>query len=249
MMLRELSLAWRSVRSFQARAGEAFGRQNAIFVSREVLRPSAVKRRSTLGSRSEVQLCACFTSSDAASSSSPSLQVMLRQSLNARRIHLRESYIAISKYLHFGHARIPNRHFCCPRDGIRRTRLSKAYPNTFCTLQNLGDRPRLPQDKDITQGFPEPPQPGPVPDASEENGKTHALGSNRPLEESLSSGSGPDVPFRRILIKDHGISRSNDSTGCIGSQESPIGADGDHVQRRRYPHMGRFTSKARLSRL
>jgi hypothetical protein len=178
---------------------------------------------------------------------------MLRQSLIARSIHLKDSYIAISKYVRCGHARVPNRQFYCPHDPARRSGTSTTHSNPFSTLRNLKDRPRIPQDADITQGFPEPPESGSAPSTSEGNGKAEAPTPHQPSEESLPSDPGPDIPIRQVLSKNFESPRPKKDNASAPSHEDLMGTEGDHdgkggihYSSGQYKYMGRAISTALL---
>jgi len=154
-----------------------------------------------------------------------SFAVMLRQSLNARSIQLRDSYIAISNYVRCGHTR-PNRQFSCLRDRSRRTDASTTHLNTFSTFRNLNDLPRTPQDEDITRGFPEPPESILPPQTLEENEKAQTQTPHRPSEESLPSDPGPDVPLRTGWLKKYNSSAPNKKNASAPSLEHLVGSQG-----------------------
>ena len=185
----------------------------------------------------------------------PSFTVMLRQSLNARSIQLRDSYIAISNYVRCGHAR-PSRQFSCLRDRSRRTNASTTHLNTFSTFRNLNDLPRTPQDEDITRGFPEPPESVFPPSALEENEKAQTQTPHQPSEESLPSDSGPDVPLRTEWLKKHKSSAPNMKNAPAQSQEHLVGSQGHDngtgdIQHSngQYKYMGKLISIAPPFRL
>jgi hypothetical protein len=136
---------------------------------------------------------------------------MLRQSLNARSIQLRDSYIAISNYVRCNHAR-PNRQFSCLRDRPRRAGAPTTHLNTFSTFRNLNDLSRTPQDEDITRGFPEPPE-SVLPPTLEENGKAQTQAPRQPSKESMPSDPGPDVPL--------GTERFNEEDSSVPNAPAP----------------------------
>ena len=177
--------------------------------------------------------------------------VMLCQSLHARRSHLRESYIAISNYVRFGHSRTLKRNSCRPRDLMQRARLSTTRSHPFYTLRALKDRPRIPQDEDITQGFPEPPQSGLVPGTSERDRKPNAPGSNQGSEKSLPLDPGADLPVGSVLHHDGERSSTSGNDASVALPEQSTETEANHdggvkVRRpsRQYKYMGRFTSNA-----
>jgi hypothetical protein len=174
---------------------------------------------------------------------------MLRQSLNARSIQLRDSYIAISNYVRCGHAR-PNRQFSCLRDRSRRTDTSTTHLN-FSTFRNLKDRSRTPQDEDITRGFPEPPESVLPPPTLEESEKAQTQTPHQPSEESLPSDPGPDVPLRTEWLKKHDSPAPNMKKAPASPQEHLVGSQGHgdgtgDIQRSngRYTYMGKLISIA-----
>ena len=175
---------------------------------------------------------------------------MLRQSLNARSIQLRDSYIAISNYVRCGHAR-PNRQFSCLRDRSRRTDALTTHLNAFSTFRNLNDLPRTPQDEDITRGFPEPPESVLAPPTLEESEKiqTHY----QPSKESLPSDPGPDVPVRKEWPKKHDSSTPNmkntpaaPQKHLVGSRSHDDGTSGTQHSNGQYKYMGKLISTALL---
>ena len=185
----------------------------------------------------------------------PSFAVMLRQSLNARSIQLRNSYIAISNYVRCGHAR-PNRQFSCLRDRSRRTGTSTTHLNTFSTFRNLNDLSRTPQDEDITRGFPEPPESVLAPPTSEENKKTQTQTPHQPSKEPLPSDPGPDVPLRKEWLEKHDSSAPNTKNTpatpqehLVGSQGHDDGTGGIQHSNEQYKYMGKLISIALLRRL
>jgi hypothetical protein len=184
-----------------------------------------------------------------------SFAVMLRQSLNARSIQLRDSYIAISNYVRCGHAR-PNRQFSCLRDRSRRTDASTTHLNTFSTFRNLNNLPRTPQDEDITRGFPEPPESVLPSSTLEENEKAQTQTPHQPSEEPLPSDPGPDVPLRTEWLKKHNSSAPNMKKAPAPSQEHLVGSQGHDdgtggIQHSngRSKYMGKLTSVAPSFRL
>jgi hypothetical protein len=148
---------------------------------------------------------------------------MLRRSLNARSIQLRDSYIAISNYVRCNHAR-PNRQFSCLRDRPRRADAPATHHNTFSTFRNLNDLSRTPQDEDITRGFPEPPESVLPPPTLEENEKAQSQAPRQPSKESLPSDPGPDVPLRTERLKEQDSSVPNMKNAPAPSQEHLVGS-------------------------
>ena len=170
---------------------------------------------------------------------------MLRQGLNARSRHLRDSYIAISNYVRSSHTRSSNQQFSCLCDRTRRPGPSTTHSNRFSNLRNLEDRSRIPHDEDITEGFPEPPESVVAPSESEGNGKALTPTPHQPSEESLPSDPGPDVPIRAVWPKNPKSAKSNKNATPALSQEDPAGTEGArygkggmHHLSGQYPYMG-----------
>ena len=177
---------------------------------------------------------------------------MLRQSFNARSIHLRDSYIAISNYVRCGHAR-PNRQFPCLRDRSRRTKASTTHLNTFSTFRNLNDLSRTPKDEDITRGFPEPPESVLAPPTLEESEKTQTQTPHQPSKEPLPSDPGPDIPLRKAWSKKHDRPAPNMKNAPAIPQEHLIGSQGHsdgtgsiQHSNEQYKYMGKLISIALL---
>ena len=195
---------------------------------------------------------ACDTTRLNCTVSFPSFAVMLRQSFNARSIHLRDSYIAISNYVRCGHAR-PNRQFPCLRDRSRRTKASTTHLNTFSTFRNLNDLSRTPKDEDITRGFPEPPESVLAPPTLEESEKTQTQTPHQPSKEPLPSDPGPDIPLRKAWSKKHDRPAPNMKNApaipqehLIGSQGHSDGAGSIQHSNEQYKYMGKLISIALL---
>jgi hypothetical protein len=187
----------------------------------------------------------CDTTRPTAQISFPSFAVMLRQSLNARSIQLRDSYIAISNYVRCGYAR-PNRQFSCLRDRPRRTDTSTTHLNTFSTFRNLNDLSRTRQDGDITRGFPEPPESVLSPSTLEENEKAQTQMLHQPSKESLPSDPGPDVPLRTGRLKKHDSSPSQEH--LAGGQGHDDGIGDIQHSNGQYKYMGKLILIALLRR-
>jgi hypothetical protein len=182
----------------------------------------------------------------------PPFAVMLRQSINARSIQLRDSYIAISNYVRCGHAR-PNRQFSCLRDRSSRTDTSTTHLNTFSTFRNLNDPSRTRQDEDITRGFPEPPESVLAPPTLEESEKTQTQTPHQPSKEPVPSDPGPDIPLRKVWPKKHDSSAMKNTPATpqehlVGSQGHDDGTDGIQHLNEQYKHMGKLISIALLRR-
>jgi hypothetical protein len=170
---------------------------------------------------------------------------MLGRSFDARSIHLRESYIAISTYVRSVHIQSLNRRLPCPRQRPRQHGPSTIRSQPFSALTNLKDHSRVPQNEDITQGFPEPPASGLAPNISERNRNAEAPMPDQPSGQTLPSDSGPDSSTGKMLPKRNESSDSgNDST--VRPQEDLTGTESGHdgtgdIQHlsRRYRYMGR----------
>jgi len=171
---------------------------------------------------------------------------MQRRSLNARSIHLRESYIAISSYVRSVHIQRPNRRFFCPRGRPCQHDSSKIHSHQFSTITNLKDHSRVPRDEDITQGFPEPPGSGLAPSTSERNRNTEAPTPHRSSGQSLPPDPAPGSPAETILPNRNKNSDSEKNDSPARPQEDLTGAECGHEKTGctqhlsgRYEYMGK----------
>lgn len=180
---------------------------------------------------------------------------MLRRSFDAKSIHLRDSYIAISIYVHPVHIRRPGRQFPRPRHRARQGGPATTCSHAFSTLRNLKSPSQISQDEDIFRGFPELPESGSVLGTIRKNGAVDAPTPPPRSEESLSSDPGPDPPIRKILPKKkERLDHVRNKTSAL-SQEDLSGTAGGHNKRgdrphssQRYGYMGMFLYNTPLCR-
>jgi hypothetical protein len=170
---------------------------------------------------------------------------MQRRSLNARSIHARESYIAISSYVRSVHIQRPNRRFFCPRGRPCQYDSSTIHSHQFSILTNLKDHSRVTRNEDVTQGFPEPPGLGLAPSTSERNRNAEAPTPHQSSGQSLPPDHAPGSSAGTILPDRNKSSDSEKNDSTARPQEDLTGAECGHDKRsctqhlsRRYQYMG-----------
>ena len=113
---------------------------------------------------------------------------MLRQSLATKSAQVRESYIAISKYVRGYHPQEPHPSSCCIRSYPHRTRVYNA--SRF--LSSFGNRLEAPPN--VTEGFPNPPGSQARSDNPSAITNSTTAAFERLSEKSYPSDPGHDTP-------------------------------------------------------